>query len=45
MSRLSSKRAASDTPAKSVDSDTIEGVVKFDDHEMTDEQVEEILNA
>ena len=28
-----------------VDSDTIEGAVKFDDHEMTDEQVEEILNA
>jgi len=28
-----------------VDTDTIEGAVKFDDHEMTDEQVEEILNA
>jgi hypothetical protein len=28
-----------------VDSDTIEGAVKFDDHNMTDEQVDEILNA
>jgi len=28
-----------------IDSDTIKEVVKFDDHEMTDEQVEEILNA
>jgi hypothetical protein len=28
-----------------VDTDTIEGAVKFDDHNITDEQVEEILNA
>jgi hypothetical protein len=28
-----------------IDTDTIKEVVKFDDHEMTDEQVEEILNA
>lgn len=28
-----------------IDSDTIKEVVRFDDHEMTDEQVEEILNA
>ena len=28
-----------------VDADTIKEVVRFDDHEMTDEQVEEILNA
>jgi hypothetical protein len=28
-----------------VDTDTIKGVVKFDDHNITDEQVEEILNA
>jgi len=28
-----------------VDADTIKEAVRFDDHEMTDEQVEEILNA
>jgi hypothetical protein len=28
-----------------IDTDTIKEAVRFDDHEMTDEQVEEILNA